>query len=105
MKKWRSTSSRASTLKIALSTGLISISTILFAITPPNVTKKTLPGVDTDGIQGKALHRSAATTDYSGRVITTLGNYPDTPVPLSGDKTVTPDATPTNTTSITVSTN
>src|SRR5205814_2261268 len=34
----------------------------------------------------------------------TLGNYPDTSMPLSGDTTVTPDAAPTNTTSITVST-
>ena len=34
----------------------------------------------------------------------TLGNYPDTSLPLSTDATVTPDATPTNTTSITVST-
>jgi hypothetical protein len=33
-----------------------------------------------------------------------LGNYPDTSVPLSGDTTVTPDAPPTSTTSITVST-
>ena len=35
----------------------------------------------------------------------TLGNYPDTSVRLSGDTTVTPDAAPTNTTSINVSTN
>src|ERR1044071_1345461 len=35
----------------------------------------------------------------------TLGNYPDTSVSLSGDTTVTPDAAPTNTTSIQVSTN
>ena len=32
------------------------------------------------------------------------GNYPDTSVPLSTDTTVTPDAAPTNTTSINVST-
>ena len=34
----------------------------------------------------------------------TLGNYPDTSLPLSTDTTVTPDAAPTNTTSINVST-
>ena len=34
----------------------------------------------------------------------TLGNYPDTSIPLSTDATVTPDAAPTNTTRITVST-
>jgi hypothetical protein len=33
-----------------------------------------------------------------------LGNYPDTSLPLSTDTTVTPDATPANTTSINVST-
>ncbi|MDQ2920280.1 MAG: hypothetical protein M3R52_01505, partial [Acidobacteriota bacterium] len=34
----------------------------------------------------------------------TLGNYPDTSVPLSGNITVTPDTAPTNTTSINGST-
>src|SRR5450432_3087520 len=34
-----------------------------------------------------------------------LGNYPDTSVSLSGDTTVTPDAAPTNATTINVSTN
>ena len=33
----------------------------------------------------------------------TLGNYPNTSIPLSSDTTLTPDATPTNTTSINVS--
>ena len=33
----------------------------------------------------------------------TLGNYPNTSIPLSTDTTVTPDAAPTNTTSISVS--
>ena len=37
-------------------------------------------------------------------VTPTLGNYPDTSLPLSTDTTVTPDAAPTNTTSINVST-
>src|ERR1041385_2590357 len=34
----------------------------------------------------------------------TLGNYPDTSLPLSTNMTVTPDAAPTNITSVTVST-
>src|SRR5207249_9624125 len=34
----------------------------------------------------------------------TLGNYPDTSIPLSTDTTVTPDAAPTNTARIAVST-
>ena len=34
----------------------------------------------------------------------TLGNYPDTPVALSGDTTVTPNAAPANTTNINIST-
>src|SRR5205814_9219320 len=36
--------------------------------------------------------------------ITALGNYPDTSILLSNNTTVTPDAAPTNTTSINVST-
>src|SRR5437762_10042310 len=49
------------------------------------------------------------TTTASSQVATptltpTLGNYPDTSIPLSTDTTVTPDAAPTNTTSINVST-
>ena len=43
------------------------------------------------------LARSAVATP-------TLGNYPDTSLPLSTDSTVTPDAAPANTTSINVST-
>jgi hypothetical protein len=40
----------------------------------------------------------------AGALTPVLGNYPDTSLPLSTDTTVTPDATPMNTTSINVST-
>ena len=96
MKKWRNNSSRASTLQIALSTGLISISAILFGITAPTNTEKA-PRQDLHGFQRKGSVASEA--------ITALGNYPDTSILLSTDATVTPDAAPTNTTSINVSTN
>jgi hypothetical protein len=45
-----------------------------------------------------------ATTWPTGTAPPTLGNYPDTSIPLSADTTVTPDAAPTNITSINVST-
>ena len=45
-----------------------------------------------------------ATPTPTATVPPTLGNYPDTSIPLSTDTTVTPDAAPTNTTSINVST-
>src|SRR5438874_2288906 len=95
MKGRRNNSDRASTLQIGLSTGLISISVILLVIAAP-INAKKAPGHDRKGFQ---LEESAADS------ITALGNYPDTSVSLSGDTTVTPDATPTNTTSINVSTN
>src|SRR5438477_1469117 len=90
MEKLRNNSRRASTLQIALSTGLISIFAILLAIAAP-ANRKEAPRQDPSGFQLKDG------TD-------TLGNYPNTSVPLSGDTTVTPDAAPTNTTSINVST-
>ena len=71
MKKHRS--NRASTLWIALSTGLVSISAILIAIAPPINTKKA-PGHHLSGFQ---LVEGAADS------ITALGNYPDTSIPLS----------------------
>jgi FG-GAP-like repeat len=91
MKKHGNNSDRASTLQITLSTGLISISAVLFAIAAPTKTKQA-PRQD--------LHRFQLEGSADA-----LGNYPDTSVPLSGDTTVTPDAAPTNTTSINVSTN
>jgi FG-GAP-like repeat/FG-GAP repeat len=93
MKKRRNNSNRASTLQIALSTGLISISAILLAIAVP-ANRKEAPRQDLYGFQ---LEKGAD-------AITALGNYPNTSVLLSTDKTVMPDAAPTNTTSINVST-
>src|SRR6266446_5542591 len=92
MKKRRNNANRASTLRIALSTGLISISAILLAIA---ATKKA-PGRHLSGFQ--MVGGAAADS------ITALGNYPDTSILLSTNTTVTPDATPSNTTSINVST-
>src|SRR6266480_5941461 len=96
MKKLRNNSHGASTLRIALSIGLISISAILLAIEAtanarkaPGHDPKTFKNTQGDGIDS----------------ITALGNYPDTSVQLSGNTTVTPDSAPTNTTSINVSTN
>jgi hypothetical protein len=94
MKKGRNNSNRASTLRVALSTGLISISVILFAIAASARPKKT-PRHDPHEFQ---LAEGADS-------VTALGNYPDTSIPLSTDTTVTPDVAPTNTTSINVSTN
>src|SRR5438105_4763903 len=53
--------------------------------------------------QHSPIRAMAAETQPNGNP-PTLGNYPDTSVPLSTNTTVTPDATPTNTTSINVST-
>src|SRR5438477_4783254 len=90
MEKLRNNSHRASTLQIALSTGLISIFAILLVIAAPANTKEA-PRHDRHWLQ---LKEGADA----------LGNYPDTSVPFSGDTTVTPYAAPTNTTSINVST-
>src|SRR5204863_7900785 len=94
MKKRRNNANRASTLRIALSTGLISISAILLAIAAPTLKEKALR----QDLYGLQLNERAD-------AITALGNYPNASVPLSGDTSVTPDAAPTNTTSINVSTN
>src|SRR5436190_11207686 len=94
MKKLRNNSHRASTLQIALSIGLISISAILLAIGAPTNSKNALRQ-DLYGFQLKA--------DASADSITALGNYPDTSILLSTDTTVTPDAMPISTTSINVS--
>src|ERR1044071_6230830 len=96
MKKRRNNSHCASTLPIALSIGLILISAILLAIeATANARKAPRHGPQEFKLaQGDGIDSIAA-----------LGNYPDTSVSLSGDTTVTPDAAPTNTTSIQVSTN
>ena len=96
MRKGRNNSDRASTLQIALSTGLISISAILLAIAAQGHTKKA-PRYDSHAIQ--------ANVGSDADAIMALGNYPDTSVPLGGNTTVTPDAIPINTASINVSTN
>src|SRR2546425_11746179 len=89
MEKLRNNSPRASTLQIALSTSLISIFAILLAIAAPtNI--------------GKAPRQNLSRFQLEEGA-DSLGNYPDTSVPLSTDTTVTPDATPTNTTSINIS--
>src|SRR5204863_4795543 len=90
MKKGRNNSNCATILQIALSISLISIPAILAIAAPANSGKALRP--EPYGFQ---LRES----------VDALGNYPDTPVVLSGDTTVTPDATPANTTSINVSTN
>ena len=77
---------RASALQITSSVTLISVFAILLAIAAPPKTKK-------------AFGQSALGVSTS-----TLGNYPDTSLPLSTDTTVTPDAAPTNTTSVNIST-
>ena len=90
MKKFRNNSDRASTLQIALSTGLISIFAILLAVAAP-ANRKEAPRQNLSGFQ-------------LGEGADALGNYPDTSILLSTDTTVTPDVAPTNTTSINVST-
>jgi hypothetical protein len=80
MEKRRNNSHGASTLQIALAAGLIPISAILLVTAAPTNTK----------------NASDSTT--------ALGNYSNTSVLLSTDTTVTPDAAPTSTTSINVST-
>src|SRR5947207_30970 len=94
MKKQRNNSRDASTLQIALSTSLISISILLAVAAPTN--REKAPRQDP--------YRSQRVEGAGADSITALGNYPDTLVPLSGDTTVTPDAAPANTTSINVST-
>src|SRR2546428_683549 len=92
MKKRQSSFGGASALQITLSIALISISAFLLAIAAPFNTKN-------------ALEQNPLGFAPDVAVLTpTLGNYPATSMPLSTDTTVTPDAAPTNTTSINVST-
>ena len=55
-------------------------------------------------LDASRLGTTAGTAPDGSIAPPTLGNYPDTSIPLSTDTTVTPDAAPTNTTSINVST-
>src|SRR5437762_5657945 len=96
MMERRNGSNGVSILQIALATSLISISAILFAIGAPTNREKAAR-LERDGLQPKQIAAADSTT--------ALGNYPDTSVSLSGNTTVTPDATPSNTTRINVSTN
>ena len=84
MKTKQDNSTRASALQITFSIALIFVSAILLALAAPGNPKQTF--------------------GQSPLGDPTLGNYPDTSLPLSTDTTVTPDAAPTETTSITVST-
>src|ERR1043166_198522 len=82
MKKRKNNSSRALALQITLPAVLLCIPVVLVAIAAP------------------IKNRSGEQKPLGGP---TLGNYPETTMPLSTDTTVTPDASPTNTTRITVS--
>ena len=84
MKKRQNTSARASALQITFLLALIFVSAILLALGTPGNPKQTVGQSPLGG--------------------PTLGDYPDTSLPLSTDTTVTPDAAPTNTMSINVST-
>jgi hypothetical protein len=75
--------SRAWALHITFSIALIFVSAILLALAAPGNPKQTFGQSPLGG--------------------PTLGNYPDTSLALSTDTTVTPDAAPTNTSSINVS--
>src|SRR6266446_790646 len=92
MKKNQNNAARASALLITFSVVLIFAFAIFLAIGAPTNTKKSARQKPS-GLQGERMLAAA-----------TLGNYPDTSIPLSTDTTVTPDAPPTNTASINVST-
>jgi hypothetical protein len=91
MKKRPNHSARASALEITFSVVLIATFAILPGLATPTEAKKP-SGRDRLGFHPQGVN------------IPTLGNYPDTSIPLSTDTTVAPDAAPTNTTSINVST-
>src|SRR5919201_4979573 len=84
MEKKQKNPIRALAFQITLSTALLPIPAILLAISAPI--------------------NSRSAFDQSPLGGPTLGNYPDTTMPLSAGTMVTPDAPPTNTTSINVST-
>ena len=92
MKKQQDSSIRAAALQITLSVALLFASAIWLASAAP-INPKEASGPGRFGVHSQ-----------SGIAAPTLGNYPDTSLPLSTDTTVTPDAAPTDTTSINVST-
>ncbi len=92
MKKQQNNSNRASALQTTFPVALIFASAIWLASAAPTNPKE-------------AFGQSRLRFHSQGIVANpTLGNYPDTSLPLSTDTTVTPDAAPTKTTSINVST-
>ena len=82
MKKRQDESARGFALRITLSVALTCITAILLS----------------------SNFKAGANGNQATVAQPTLGNYPDTAMPLSTDTTVTPDAAPINTTSINVST-
>src|SRR5438128_1455884 len=91
MKRKPNNSAHAFALQITFAVALISAFAILLAIAAPTNTKEAF-GQNPLGVQPEGVDTP------------TLGNYPATSIRLSSDTTVTPDAAPTNTTSINVST-
>ena len=91
MKKRLNDSARAMALLSSMSIALVSGFAILLAIAAPT-NSKTTPEQSPRPIQPASVP------------LPFLGNYPNTSIPLSTNTTVTPDAAPTNTTSINVST-
>jgi hypothetical protein len=96
--KHQNTSARVSALQITLSVALVAVSAILFASSfkPTVPAAPARPQSDVAAMIGQVSQNPLTPT---------LGNYPNTSIPLSGDTTVTPDAAPANATSINVSTN
>ena len=92
MKKQQDSSTRAAALQITFSVALLFTSAIWLAGAPPSSPK------------GASGPRRLGVHSQSRIAAPTLGNYPDTSLPLSTDTTVIPDAAPSDTTSINVST-
>ena len=93
MKKQQNRSTRAAALPITFSVALLFASAIWLAGAARPPIRRKLPGQAGSGF----IHTGSVTAP-------TLGNYPDTSLALSTDTTVTPDAAPSDTTSINVST-
>ena len=92
MKKQQNRSTCAAALQITFSVALLFVSAIWLAGAAPTNPK------EASGPGRLGVH------SHSGIAAPTLGNYPDTSLALSTDTTVTPDAAPSDTTSINVST-
>src|SRR6266513_3300668 len=81
---------------------LVAVCVIPFALGQRATTKQS--AVAAPLLLGSAPVSTLSGSDAPFTFDPTLCNYPDTSIPLSTDTTVTPDATPINTTSINVST-